>query len=193
MKRTTILRAILLCTLLCARPASASLIAAWHFDEPAGVIATPAVGSVTGALQGSATFAPGQGIAGGAVRLTTGAANSLVNFGNNFSFPGTSNFSILAWIKTDTSDTAFLLPVGKHNGGSANGYFLIVNDTSDGTAANRARFFVTGVNTPNPPSSSTTANGTNWSARIVTLAQAPTCNRSTLMASSSPPSPFSIP
>ncbi len=116
--------------------ANAALIAHWGFDETGGSTAFDSVGSVDGALTGGVAFTTTNGILGGAIEITDG----FVSMGNNF--PSTSTFSIQAWAKTDPGDTTGMMVVSKHWSGIGQGYFLSVNNISDGyTQTNLAGFY----------------------------------------------------
>ncbi len=122
--------------LIAGAPARAALVAHYTFDETGGVTAAPSVGSVNGSFSPGVGFLPGGGVLGGAVSLTGG----LVNFGDNFGFPG-SSFSVQVWVRT--SDDGF--PIGKHFGGIVSGYFLNIGNAGDGCggAAGQVSFYVT--------------------------------------------------
>jgi len=138
----------------------AALIGYWNFDETSGTTAHAGVGPVDGILQGNATFVPGAGISGGAVQITRGPSNDLVNFGDHFAFTS-GDFSVVAWIKTAPNDTSAMLPLTRHIGGSDNGYFLAINNVGDAEAGgvNLAHFNVPPVTSG---ASSTIVNDGQW-------------------------------
>src|SRR5688500_13372590 len=105
--------------MLACASANGSIIAHWTFDEDGGSIAADRVGGFDGALTGGAAFAPG-GVSGNCIGLDEATA-SLVNAGT--SFPGfiQADFSVAVWVKTTTTATDSLI-VGKHEGGTLNGY-----------------------------------------------------------------------
>lgn len=137
----------------------ASLISHWKFDEQTGTTAFNSAGAINGDLNGTSIFDPAGGILGGAVQLER-ISGTNVDMGDNFMF-GSVNFSVQAWIKTSPGNAELLAPVYKHQGGAYNGYFLAVNDISDGVpnAENRAHFYVTNGKTP---ASSTIVNDGLW-------------------------------
>lgn len=145
--------------LLCAGTARGDVIAAWHFDELAGLTAFAAAGSVDGALMGDASFLAG-GISGGAVNMTTGG-NGLVDMGNNFSFDGNSTFSIVAWFQLNNGDSNGYMIAGRHQSTVAAGYFLSVNDigSASGEVAGGGSFF---QSYPNPVSANLGLNDGGW-------------------------------
>ena len=104
---------------------SASLVSHWKFDEADGTTAFDTVGAFDGTLAGGATFVAG-GISRKAISLDE-ATGSLVDMG--MSFPGftTGDLSIVAWVKTTTTDPNSNF-VSKHTSGSFNGYFLSLNE-----------------------------------------------------------------
>jgi hypothetical protein len=140
----------LLCCLavLTGSPARRALLGYWNFDEASGNVAHNSVaGGVNGTLMGGASFVATGGARFGAIRFDR-ATNDYVTFGNNFSFP-TGSFSVVAWVRTAPEDTTGMYPLAKFASGSANGYYLAVNDVGDGSgsaATNRAHFTVTGRN-----------------------------------------------
>ncbi len=115
-------------------------IAHYTFDETGGTTAHDAVGSVDGTLEGGARFAPRAGIRGGAIMLDR-ATGDLVNMGDHFGFTSGS-FSIETWVKLNPGDTDASVPVGRHWNYITAGYFLAINDVSDGCSAiGRAHLF----------------------------------------------------
>jgi len=119
----------------------AGLVAYYTFNETSGTIAHNSIGSVNGILQGGATFMPRAGIRGGAIKLDK-ATGDFVDMGDHFGFTSGS-FSIQAWVKLNAGDTDYSVPIAKHWGGIAAGYFLAINDVSDGCSAiGKAHFYV---------------------------------------------------
>ncbi len=120
-----------------ARPAPAAVIAAWNFDEGSGATAYAAVGSVDGALNGTASFVGG-GVQGGAVSISS-SGNGMVDFGSSL-FPSGS-FAVEAWVKTTSSVGG---AVAFHRAGIAAGYLLAFGDIADGCGggAGQANFYV---------------------------------------------------
>jgi hypothetical protein len=133
-----------------------SLVAHWRFDEqPGATTARDDLGGYDGTLAGGAAFAAG-GISGNCMSLDE-ATSSLVNMGT--SFPGftSGDFTLVAWVKT-TSAATNSFAVGKHQGGSFNGYFLAVNGFGspvDYSAAGKAALYVSAV--PGQEATSTTS------------------------------------
>jgi len=123
---------------LLTNQSQAGLISHWAFDESGGPIAYDSAGSFDGTLSGGAAFVGG-GISGNAISLSE-ASGSLVNIGT--SFPGftSGDFSLVAWVKTTTSDDSSVI-VSKHLAGSVNGYLLNINTTGSYGAANKAMFY----------------------------------------------------
>jgi len=129
--------------LLLAPASRADLVAYWRFDELGGTNAYAAAGGIDGVLQGGAVFVPGAGISGGAVRLDWGT-DGFVSFGDHFMFMG-SSFSVQIWIKTNPGEANPMIPVGKHNTGYLDGYFLAIGDVQDGIGPSgntKAHFYV---------------------------------------------------
>ena len=62
---------ILVLAVTISAPVQASLIAHWKFDETSGTTAFDSAGIFDGTLQGATTFAPGRGIADGAIQLNS--------------------------------------------------------------------------------------------------------------------------
>jgi hypothetical protein len=161
-KKTWPYLAIVASVLLTTLPSvgQANLVAHWKFDEPGGATAFASVGPVDGTLNGASIFTPAGGILGGAVQLN-GTPGTTVSMGNNFMF-GSVDFSVQAWIKTTPGNTAPMMPLIKHQGGSFNGYFIAVNDVGDGlgsAADNRAHFYATNGKTG---ASLTIINNGSW-------------------------------
>ena len=117
--------------LVCLAPASADVIAAWHFDETSGSTAFAAAGSVDGSLMGDASFTAG-GVNGGAVDMST-SGSGFVDMGNNFSLGGNSTFSVVTWAQFNNGDTNGYIVTGRHQSTIVAGYFLGVNNTGSGS------------------------------------------------------------
>src|SRR6266567_2724791 len=112
-------------------PIRADLVAHWTFDEAGGTVAHDSAGGLDGTLSPSgAGFVPG-GISGNAVSLNQ-AANGFVNMGNVLSLTN-GDFSVVAWVKMNPGDTTpNTIFLSKHEGGSVNGYYLVVNQSGGG-------------------------------------------------------------
>ena len=143
----------------------ADLVARWAFDESGGTNAYPSVGSTIGFLTGTAQFAPAAGVSGGAVHLDETRTN-YVNFGDVFNFTGAS-FSLHIWILMNAGDTHPGFPLSRHQSGFVNGYFIAVNDVSDGLggAVNHAHFYAAGAMTA---PSAVTVNDGQWHQLVAT-------------------------
>lgn len=115
-----------------ALPSQAALVGSYSFEEsPGATTAAPTVGTVSGALNGLASFAPGAGINGsGALSLSRGG---LVDMGNNFGFA--SSYSIAIWVKLANGDANVQVPFGKHVAGAGVGYFMAIGNAGDGCCA----------------------------------------------------------
>ncbi|MGJ8641836.1 MAG: leucine-rich repeat protein [Luteolibacter sp.] len=135
-----------------------SPVAHWKFDETDGTTAADSAGSFDGTLSGSASFVAG-GISGNAINLLN-TGNSLVNMGNTVPGFTSGNFTIVAWIKTTTTNGDTVI-AGKHLTGHSNGYLLAVNALGGGGAANKATFYPSGSGS-NIPFSTTTVNDGTW-------------------------------
>ena len=112
---------------------------------------------------GGATFAPGQGSNGGAVRLDT-VTNSFVTMGNVLSMTG-GDFSIQAWIKLNAGDTNFYQVAGKQQGGIVSGYGLFTSPIWAGAKSARpASMAPTDLRLTMPTRRlrSMMVHGTNW-------------------------------
>ncbi len=131
MRRSALSSLALVAILATAGPSRAGLIAHYTFDETGGTIAHDSVGGIDGTLNGGASFAPGAGRFGGAVLLDR-TASGLVNMGNNFSFNGSSDFSIAVWFNTSDTASAGSIVIGKHFTTHSVGYFLGLGNTGDG-------------------------------------------------------------
>jgi hypothetical protein len=129
----------------------AALLGYWNFDEASGNVAHNSIaGGVDGTLMGGASFVATGGARFGAIRFDQ-ATNDHVSFGNNFSFP-TGSFSVVAWVKIVPGDVRGMFPLAKYSGGSANGYYLAINDVGDGfvgaappMVTNSAPFLIGGI------------------------------------------------
>lgn len=123
-------------TLCMVNEVNAAMVAHWGFDETSGTTVYDSIGTVDGALVGGASFTGTSGIIGGAIEISDG----YVDMGDNF--PASPAFSVQAWIKTNPGDTSGLVPLAKHWGTIAQGYFLSINDIGDGyTRVNTASFY----------------------------------------------------
>jgi hypothetical protein len=161
MKRIEILcMSMSLVTLSFAQLASASPVAQWHFDELSGTTAYDSIGSVNGALLGSAAFVGG-GVSGNAVSLTI-SGGGLVNMGDNFGFTS-SDFSVVAWAKVESGDTTNnYTVVSKHWTTHLTGYILSINYNDGGYGATDKAWFYDSGNPGDSPTSTTTVNDGNW-------------------------------
>lgn len=129
-RKTWLIGAAAACLAALVLPSQAALIAYYTFDEASGAVAHDSVGSIDGILSGSAAFAPGAGILGGAISLNI-LTHDLVDMGNNFGMTGGS-FSIQAWVKLAPGDTTAYIPVSKHYSTVLAGYALGISDIGDG-------------------------------------------------------------
>jgi concanavalin A-like lectin/glucanase superfamily protein len=138
--------------------ANAGIIAHWTFDETSGDIAHDSAGNFDGTLSGGARFVS-RGISGNALSLGQGS-NSLVNTGT--SFPGftNGNFSVVAWVKTTTTENeSFVL--SKHEAGTLNGYLLMVNTSPTYGRPDKAYFYGSTLGGGEAISGATVNDG-NW-------------------------------
>lgn len=133
-------------------------MAHWKFDEANGTTASDFTGNFDGTLGGGATFVGG-GISGNALSLD-GLTGSLVNMGTSIAGFTTGDFSLVAWIKTTTTAGASVI-AGKHEAGTANGFFLSLNNSSGYGLANKA-FFYDSMNAGGEAISTTTVNDGAW-------------------------------
>ncbi|HYC56545.1 MAG TPA: LamG-like jellyroll fold domain-containing protein [Candidatus Binatia bacterium] len=159
----------LVAVLIQANSASAAFIARWSFDEESGTVADNSAGSFDGTLQGGAAFAPGQGIAGGAVSLDA-ATNGLVNMGDHYGFSGFDAFSMQAWVKNTM--TAGSLVISRHVAGIMKGYFVALNDAGDGAGAPQGSFHLYQSDVPNQHSGDLDINDGEWHQIVATRSQA---------------------
>ena len=127
---------------------TAGLVGYWNFNESSGTIAHNSVaGGPDGILSGGATFVPaGGGMYGGnAIRLDHGT-NGMVNFGDNYNF-ATGSFSVVVWVKLTGGDATPMVPISRHETGTANGYLVGIGDVGDGAVApqsGKAHFYDSG-------------------------------------------------
>jgi hypothetical protein len=119
----------------------AGLVVHYTFDETSGMVAHDSAGNADGTLSGGATFVPGGGRFGGAVRLDS-ATDSFVNFGDHFSFDGSKDFSIQAWFST--SATTGQIVYARHFATHNVGYIFGVNDIGDSLPDRGTAHFVYG-------------------------------------------------
>jgi len=141
-----------------ADPAKANLVGFWGFDQSSGTTAVDTSGSGNNAsLQGGAAFAPGGGVTGGALNLTSGG---FAFVGQHYNYSGTTPFSIQAWIKFGTAgDTTGYIPVAQHHATEVAGYFMALNNVNDGYGSSSAHLYQT---YPSSPASSVTVNDGQW-------------------------------
>src|SRR5438876_8059700 len=72
------------------------------------------------------------------------------------------DFSVVAWVKMNPGDTTpDTMILGKHEAGSVNGYFLLVNQSGGGGQNNKALFYAGGL-VADGPVSQTSVNDGNW-------------------------------
>ncbi len=138
----------------------ADILSHWRFDEVKGTTAADAAGTVPGILTNGAQFAPGQGIAGGAIQLAA-ATTGFVNMGDNFDFGSGDAFSIQVWVKTNPGASAALFPVGRHDTGQIRGYFVGVNPSGGNGRPNKAYFYTSDA-IGQEANSTTTVNDGQW-------------------------------
>jgi len=149
--------------LAAATPAPAALVASYQFNETSGTTANPSVGSVTGALQGSASFVGGGLLGSNAVSLPA-PPGSLVNFGQNFGFTG-QPFSTEVWVNTTTGNG---IVAAFHYNSVIAGYFLALGNTGDGCggSAGQVHFY---VGYPCSGSSAATVTDGTWHQLVGTF------------------------
>ncbi|MEA3210117.1 MAG: hypothetical protein QOE70_3174 [Chthoniobacter sp.] len=170
MKHSTLAALVPLVWALISAPsihAQSSLVAQFHFDEPAG--STTAINSanpVDGTLSpGGSAFVSG-GIAGNAISLDR-AANGYVTMGSAFQFSD-QDFSIVFWVKTTTTANN-TFAVARHvagaddavSGPSRNGYYVALNTTADGGFLDKATFTASDFDSESP-TSTTSVNDGSW-------------------------------
>jgi len=121
---------MLITALVGAQPAlAAHPVAWWKFDEAPGTLqAADSIGTHPGTLVDSAAFVTG-GKAGNALSLN---ANGVVKMGDNFRLTS-GDFSIIAWIKTSSSEADCAI-LGKSKEAVIAGYILDLNMTSYGSS-----------------------------------------------------------
>lgn len=142
-------------------PEGDALLAYWKFDEPDSTTVIDHAGDNHGTLSPTgATIVPG-GIDNTALQLDR-AANGFANFGDHIPLAG-DHLSIVFWLKTAPGyslDDSVV--VGKHESGSDNGYFVVLNRTASGTIGQpgKVSFYTGGVRTS--PTSTTAVNDGNW-------------------------------
>lgn len=136
-------------------------IAWWKLDEPVGsTTAFDSVGSVNGALNGGAAFAPG-GISGNNLSVPVGAA-SYADFGSNFGFTS-GDFTASAWIKTTDTSVNNTIILGKHHTTIVAGWMLRLNlDAGGYGAVGKASFYVSQSNPAAVPVSAITVTDGQW-------------------------------
>ncbi len=143
-------------------------IAHWTFDESSGTVAHDTAGTFHGNLSPSGAAFVSGGISGNAISLNR-AANGFVNMGNVLGLTSGS-FSLVAWVKMNTGDTASdTVVLGKQQIFSNNGYFLAVNSTGGGGLVNKAIFYQGTI--VGAPVSTTSVNDGAWH-QIVAVYQA---------------------
>jgi hypothetical protein len=139
-------------------PAHATVVAHWTFDETTGTIAHDNVGTFDGTLQGGAAFAPGSGIAGGAISFPYGLGGT-VDMGDVLGFTS-GDFSINAWVKTTRTDN-LTFPIAKHWAGDVNGYALGLN-WGWGRGATGLAYFFASAQIGGDPMSTTMVTDGQW-------------------------------
>lgn len=100
------------------------------------------------------------GISGNAISLTR-AAGGFVNMGASFPGFSSGDFTLVAWVKTTTTDNDILV-VTKHTATVTSGYFINLNQTGGGGAAGKATFYASDSQVAQSPTSTTTVNDNNW-------------------------------
>lgn len=118
------------------------------------------VNGLNGTLSSTGASLVAGGISSNAISLSR-AANGFVSMGNVL--PLTSgDFSLVTWVKMSPGDTTpNTMILGKHEGGSVNGYLLMVNQGGGGGQDNKAVFYAGGLVTDGPVSQ-TSVNDGNW-------------------------------
>ncbi len=154
--RTHLCAALLFCfTALLGQAQSIGPVAHWRFDEAPGSTTAPdAAGTFNGTLSTTgADFATG-GRAGNALVLNQ-AAGGMVIMGNVLNFPLTSNYTVVAWVKTtSTANNSVVVAKG------TNATQLVMNPAQTG-GAGKALFTEDG-NQSSANVSTTTINDGNW-------------------------------
>jgi len=143
--------------------AAAELVGHWTFDERSGSIASDQLGLHDGVLLGGAVFAPGQGVAGGAVSLTRATA-SVVNVGMAFPFLAQQPFTISAWMRF--SNPGQVAPesviVGRHRATIVAGYIVAINSSGSAYGAPGKTWFYQSNFPGGEPVSTTSVNDGGW-------------------------------
>lgn len=143
----------------CAGSAFGDLVAHWRFDEPVGSsIANDSAGTYYGTLQGQAAFAPGAGVAGGAISLHR-ATNDLVNMGNILNLNNTS-FTISLWMKT--TDPADSYPLAKHRSGVVAGWIVAIGQSGGSYGQPNKPWFYNGNFPGQEVNAQTVVNDGEW-------------------------------
>jgi hypothetical protein len=151
--------------LVSASLAQARLLAQWSFEDYSGSVVHDSTAAFPGTLSATGAAIVTGGVSGNALSLSR-AANGFVNMGNVLGLTS-GDFSLVAWIKLNPGDrTQHLIILGKHNGGSRNGYYLNVNGTG-GLVANDKVLFYQGLGGgpmtfAETPVSTTSVNDGNW-------------------------------
>jgi len=143
--------------------ATGDLVGHWRFDERAGLLAADELGLNHGTLLGGAQFAPGEGVDGGAIRLSR-STNGIVDIGPAFGFTGQQPFTISAWVKFEfpgqTTPESFI--VGRHRSTIVAGYILSVG-VSGGAYGAPGKAWLYQSNSPGgEPVSTTSVNDGDW-------------------------------
>ena len=108
----------------CAQPLSH-----WSFDETSGAVAADPISGFVGSLRGDAAFAPGEGKAGGAVRITA-AGGGHVTMGDVYMLTGGAKWCVSLWIKTADRSTQF--PLSRHHTGVVAGFLIGIGSHGGG-------------------------------------------------------------
>jgi hypothetical protein len=135
----------------------AGVVAYWRFDEDSGSVASDSVGPYHGTLEGGAAFAPGEGIAGGAISLNR-VTGDYVTMGDVLDLAD-QDFTLSAWIRTTDATDNYTFVVSTHWPSSITGYLLGLNSHNGRWAAGKAGFFFSGSQ---DCVSSTTVNDGGW-------------------------------
>ena len=137
---------------------SAALVSHWKFDATAGTIAADETGAFPGTLSGSASWAPGLGISGGAISCVP-TGNGFVTMGSSFPTFHGANHTLIGWMKS--TSTSHLAICGKHWTGFFNGYFIGGGSGSGYGLPNKA-YYYNGGSGGQSPVSTTTVNDGQW-------------------------------
>jgi hypothetical protein len=136
--------------------ASAGLLARWAFDEGSGQTAFDHVGGFDGTLQPDSLLLAGGGISGGQIDLGDGG---FVLVGDHLEL--TANFTLQAWIRTQTSQGAVVL--GRYEPPFQGGFALMLNDPNDGAPSEPSgSFHLYQSNTPQIHSGDHGLNDGEW-------------------------------